>query len=64
MTVEEADFFDRESTRLFLSGGRDHLLAGGNPNALIHVHGVEYNHDQCSSRFVHANGPSDVSWLT
>lgn len=44
MTVEEADFFIKSSVSRFLNAGRAHLKAGGDPNAMIHVEGIEYKH--------------------
>lgn len=42
MTVGEADFFIKLSVSRFLSAGRAHLKAGGDPNAMIKVKGIDY----------------------
>ncbi|KAG0606352.1 hypothetical protein M758_9G134400 [Ceratodon purpureus] len=41
MTVAEADFFIKQSVSRFLNAGRAHMNSGGDPNATIHVQGVE-----------------------
>lgn len=42
MTVAEANFFVKSSVARFLNAGRAHLRAGGDPNAVINVQGLEY----------------------